>query len=78
MTLFEFYEDQTADSKVIDMRAEIIGFRIVWKLRHNYKYLTAREKRDEVKAYIAVLKEYKDTQKSIYESAKALADDTTE
>lgn len=67
MTLFDFeyipYEAKnyvrSAGTNIVNLRAKIVGFRIVWKLRHKIPRERKRENREFLKKRIAYLKEVK-------------------
>lgn len=81
MTLFDFeyipYESKSyvkpAGISVVNLRTEIIGFKIVWELRHKIPRERKRENRDFLKKRIEYLKEVKFEYPFAYKEAHELS-----
>ena len=62
-------QDKAPAPNVIDLRAIIIGFRIIWDMRHRGSWVARKEKRDYLKESIEYLKAIKQDYGEVYERA---------
>ena len=74
MNLFDFVEyENDKEVNVVDMRAIIIGFRIVWGLRHDTPKNRKKEQLEWLKNHIKYMKNAKRAQPQQYENARRLS-----